>query len=229
MVVMNVAPSDIGRTEDRIHCLRSDDLRDLLDSVCTTKSLRVCMYTGQSGCVFVCGTKSLCICVYAASSHVRHRGPQPLPALRRPPRPTRLGAVGTAQPLVLLMMMMMMMIIMVITMMIMIHDHNGDDDIVVVVVVVVDDDDDDDDDMTPTTPTTVQVIFEPSRFLAKGVQQAPAMVPAEDERLLGTPYGLLLNELARSPTQVYCLHLVLLAQATIRDSGRADDYGPFPV
>jgi hypothetical protein len=25
-------------TEDRIHCLRSDDLRDLLDSVCSIKS-----------------------------------------------------------------------------------------------------------------------------------------------------------------------------------------------
>jgi len=63
------------------------------------------------------------------------------------------------------------------------------------------------------------VVFEPSRYLPKDAATAPVFVPAKDETLLNTPYGLLLNELARSPHQVMKATITLLKLALSLDTG----------
>ena len=63
------------------------------------------------------------------------------------------------------------------------------------------------------------VVFEPSRYLPRGSSRAPSMVPSEDERLLSTPYGLLLNELVRSPSQLLTAVISLINLALGLDTG----------
>lgn len=63
------------------------------------------------------------------------------------------------------------------------------------------------------------VVFEPGRYLHKGKAKAPEFVPSKDETLLNTPYGLLINELARSPTQVMKATTQLLKLALALDTG----------
>ena len=63
------------------------------------------------------------------------------------------------------------------------------------------------------------VVFEPGRYLHKGKARAPEFVPSKDETLLNTPYGLLINELARSPTQVMKATTQLLKLALALDTG----------
>ena len=58
------------------------------------------------------------------------------------------------------------------------------------------------------------VVFEPGRFLPSRLYgQVPQLVPAEDPELLGTAFGLLTNELARSPEATIDAVLQLLEQA----------------
>eukprot|EP00729_Bicosta_minor_P009922 gene9922-5877_t len=63
------------------------------------------------------------------------------------------------------------------------------------------------------------VVFEPGRYLHKGSAEAPKEVPTKNEKLLNTPYGLLLNELARSPSQVVLSTIKLLKLALGLDAG----------
>eukprot|EP01012_Entosiphon_sulcatum_P009332 TRINITY_DN1521_c0_g2_i1.p1 TRINITY_DN1521_c0_g2~~TRINITY_DN1521_c0_g2_i1.p1 ORF type:complete len:4962 (-),score=1074.52 TRINITY_DN1521_c0_g2_i1:73-14958(-) len=63
------------------------------------------------------------------------------------------------------------------------------------------------------------VLFEPQRHLPLDCSRAPLMVPTEDRHLLGTPYGLLLNELYRSPATLVKFLLALLKQGLECDSG----------
>lgn len=63
------------------------------------------------------------------------------------------------------------------------------------------------------------VVFEPSRYLPKSCSSPPEFVPAKDETKLNTPYGLLLNELSRSPTQVVKSTLLLMKLALALDTG----------
>ena len=63
------------------------------------------------------------------------------------------------------------------------------------------------------------VVFEPGRYLPKGVCKAPEEVPTRDEKLLNTPYGLLINELVRSPSQVVRATIKLLKLALALDAG----------
>lgn len=46
------------------------------------------------------------------------------------------------------------------------------------------------------------VVFEPGKYLPFGSQAEPKEVPTQQPRLLATPYGLLINELSRSPESV---------------------------
>ena len=62
------------------------------------------------------------------------------------------------------------------------------------------------------------VVFEPSRYLPKKSSAAPAFVPAKDEAELNTPYGLLLNELARSPLQVVSSTVQLMKRGLTLDT-----------
>lgn len=64
------------------------------------------------------------------------------------------------------------------------------------------------------------VVFEPGRYLAKGCCKAPEHVPTRDELLLNTPYGLLINELVRSPSQVVRATIKLLKLALALDAGQ---------
>uniref|UniRef100_A0A7S1J653 ubiquitinyl hydrolase 1 n=1 Tax=Eutreptiella gymnastica TaxID=73025 RepID=A0A7S1J653_9EUGL len=63
------------------------------------------------------------------------------------------------------------------------------------------------------------VLFEPGQHLPLGLNAAPKMVPSEDPRLLGTPYGVLLNELHRSPAALLDSLLSFLKQGLECDSG----------
>ncbi|KAJ9441712.1 putative nucleoredoxin 1-2 [Diplonema papillatum] len=64
------------------------------------------------------------------------------------------------------------------------------------------------------------VLFEPGRYQKiMHSDIAPKMVPSEDEGLLATPYGLLINELQHSPSAVVTPLLRLLTLATELDSG----------
>eukprot|EP00760_Papus_ankaliazontas_P003017 PhM_4_TR11378/c0_g1_i1/m.4426 len=63
------------------------------------------------------------------------------------------------------------------------------------------------------------VLFEPSRYLELGCASAPTMIPSEDKRFLATPYGLLLNELHRSPKNLVSSLMSLLKQARMLDTG----------
>ena len=63
------------------------------------------------------------------------------------------------------------------------------------------------------------VLFEPGRHAAFGNNQAPLMVPAEDKKLLATPFGILFNELQRSPKALCASLLSLLKQGLECDSG----------
>jgi len=63
------------------------------------------------------------------------------------------------------------------------------------------------------------VVFEPSRYLNKSSASAPVFVPTKDEKQLNTAYGLLINELARSPSQVISAILRLLQLALALDTG----------
>jgi thiol-disulfide isomerase/thioredoxin len=63
------------------------------------------------------------------------------------------------------------------------------------------------------------VVFEPARYLHKNSAGAPQFVPAKNERLLNTAYGLLINELARSPSQVVTALIHLLKLALALDTG----------
>ncbi|CAJ1390236.1 unnamed protein product [Effrenium voratum] len=63
------------------------------------------------------------------------------------------------------------------------------------------------------------VVFEPGRFLPSRLYgQVPQLVPAEDPELLGTAFGLLTNELARSPEATIDAVLQLLEQALRLDT-----------
>ncbi|CAL1133950.1 unnamed protein product, partial [Cladocopium goreaui] len=63
------------------------------------------------------------------------------------------------------------------------------------------------------------VVFEPGRFLPSRLYgQVPQLVPAEDPELLGTAFGLLTNELARSPEATIDAVLQLLEQALLLDT-----------
>eukprot|EP00439_Symbiodinium_sp_Y106_P081689 s297_g20.t2 len=63
------------------------------------------------------------------------------------------------------------------------------------------------------------VVFEPGRFLPRRLSnQIPEMVPAEDPELLGTGFGLLTNELARSPEATVDAVIELLDQALKLDT-----------
>jgi uncharacterized protein with PIN domain len=55
--------------------------------------------------------------------------------------------------------------------------------------------------------------------LPKNASHAPEFVPAKDEKRLNTPYGLLLNELSRSPEQVIASTLRMLKLALALDTG----------
>jgi hypothetical protein len=46
------------------------------------------------------------------------------------------------------------------------------------------------------------VLFEPGRYLLADMKQEPRDVPTTNPKLLATPYGMLLNELQRSPDGV---------------------------
>ena len=63
------------------------------------------------------------------------------------------------------------------------------------------------------------VMFEPGAYLPMAMNQEPRFVPTRDERLLATPYGLLINELHRSPDAVLKSTLRLLELALDLDTG----------
>ncbi len=63
------------------------------------------------------------------------------------------------------------------------------------------------------------VVFEPARYLRKNAAYAPQFVPTTDETCLATPYGLLLNELTRSPYQLLKALIRLLRLALSLDTG----------
>ena len=57
-------------------------------------------------------------------------------------------------------------------------------------------------------------LFEPGRYLPLSMDgKVPEMVPSENPRLLATPYGLLVNELHRSPEPLLQSIVTLLKQA----------------
>mmetsp|Transcript_7246 Transcript_7246/g.21392 ORF Transcript_7246/g.21392 Transcript_7246/m.21392 type:complete len:5155 (-) Transcript_7246:1654-17118(-) len=64
------------------------------------------------------------------------------------------------------------------------------------------------------------VVFEPGRYLPKNATAAPEFVPAKDEKRLNTPYGLLLNELSRSPEQLLASTIRLMKLALALDTGK---------
>jgi len=65
------------------------------------------------------------------------------------------------------------------------------------------------------------VLFEPGRFLPSGLHEAPTMVPSEKKELLATPYGLIVNELQRSPTVFLRSVLELVRLGLDLDTGSA--------
>jgi hypothetical protein len=70
------------------------------------------------------------------------------------------------------------------------------------------------------------VMFEPGKYLRMdmtGVE--PLMVPTPHPELLATPYGLLINELCRSPDTVIRSILALLKGALACDTGSVVDEG----
>ncbi|KAH9261268.1 hypothetical protein BASA81_000972 [Batrachochytrium salamandrivorans] len=70
------------------------------------------------------------------------------------------------------------------------------------------------------------VLFEPGRYLALDlVGVAPTMVPTPHVGLLATPFGLLLNELTRSPNTVLQALDALLEGALALDTGSVCDIG----
>lgn len=70
------------------------------------------------------------------------------------------------------------------------------------------------------------VMFEPGRYLALDlVGVAPTMVPTPHQNLLATPFGLLLNELVRSPDTVLIALDTLLEGALALDTGSVCDLG----
>lgn len=46
------------------------------------------------------------------------------------------------------------------------------------------------------------VLFEPGRYLPASLKEEPKEVPTANPKLLATPYGMLINELHRSPAGV---------------------------
>ena len=64
------------------------------------------------------------------------------------------------------------------------------------------------------------VLFEPSKFLPQHLEgMAPKQVPTESDDLLGTPYGLLVNEIINSPQGLIDPLLKLLSLALELDAG----------
>ena len=63
------------------------------------------------------------------------------------------------------------------------------------------------------------VVFEPYRYLPKNAALCPEEVPTKNEQALNTPYGLLINELTRSPTQTVNSMIRLLVLALGLDTG----------
>eukprot|EP01083_Nonionella_stella_P030773 84290_1 len=63
------------------------------------------------------------------------------------------------------------------------------------------------------------IMFEPGRYLPASLPREPTHVPTTDPRLLATPYGLLLNELHRSPSGVFQSMFDLLRFALNLDTG----------
>eukprot|EP01060_Flectonema_neradi_P006280 TRINITY_DN1420_c0_g1_i1.p1 TRINITY_DN1420_c0_g1~~TRINITY_DN1420_c0_g1_i1.p1 ORF type:complete len:4698 (+),score=1051.93 TRINITY_DN1420_c0_g1_i1:123-14216(+) len=64
------------------------------------------------------------------------------------------------------------------------------------------------------------VLFEPSKFLPQHLEgMAPKQVPTECDKLLGTPYGLLVNEITNSPQGLIDPLLKLLSLALELDAG----------
>ena len=70
------------------------------------------------------------------------------------------------------------------------------------------------------------VLFEPGRYLAMAdTGVLPAMVPTQHPNLLATSYGLLVNELHRSPDNVIDSVVLLLEGALALDTGAVCDMG----
>ena len=63
------------------------------------------------------------------------------------------------------------------------------------------------------------VLFEPNRYLPAGVLSVPSLVPCNNPQLLSSAYGLLINELARSPDVAVSCTLRLLRLAVDLDVG----------
>lgn len=63
------------------------------------------------------------------------------------------------------------------------------------------------------------VMFEPGRYLLSDMKDEPRDVPTTNPKLLATPYGMLLNELTRSPDGVISSVLRLLKLALDLDTG----------
>ena len=68
-------------------------------------------------------------------------------------------------------------------------------------------------------------MFEPGRYLEAYMDIEPKFVPTKDPKLLATPYGLLLNELHRSPDGVIQSMLDLLRFALNLDTGTVHAVG----
>ena len=63
------------------------------------------------------------------------------------------------------------------------------------------------------------VVFEPGRFQKEGEDRVPTEVPVRDQTLLNTSYGLLFNELAKSPHELLSSTQKLLDLALYLDAG----------
>jgi len=63
------------------------------------------------------------------------------------------------------------------------------------------------------------VLFQPDRFASDGAEVAPTFIPTRKRQELATPYGLLINELHRSPKVIVDSVSELLKQALDLDTG----------
>jgi len=63
------------------------------------------------------------------------------------------------------------------------------------------------------------VLFEPGRYLPAGCKEVPEMVPTDKPELLATPFGLLVNEMQRSPTTLLSSVMLLVKLSLDLDTG----------
>lgn len=67
------------------------------------------------------------------------------------------------------------------------------------------------------------VLFQPDRFASDGTEVAPTYIPTRKRQELSTPYGMLINELHRSPKVIVDSVSELLKQALDLDTGAPEE------